>query len=288
MPNHQNSAAFILTHGRPDTVVTYELLRRSGWTRPIYLIVDDEDETVPNYRKRYGEQVVMFSKEDIEKKFDIADTQTDRRTITYARNASFEIAESLGLDYHIQLDDDYRHFEYRYAQDGQLKTEPIKSMDSVFDVLAEFLDISNAHSIAMAQGGDLMGGVNSTRYRERVLRKAMNSFICRTDRPFTFIGRMNEDVNTYTTLGSRGALFFTVVDIDLVQTPTQSQSGGITELYKTFGTYTKSFYTVMMSPSFVRVSTMGTSHQRIHHNISWNKAVPKIISDRYRKTEAKQ
>jgi hypothetical protein len=287
MPNHQNSAAFILTHGRPDTVVTYDLLRRSGWTRPIYLIVDDEDETVPNYRKRYGEQVVMFSKEEIEKKFDIADTQTDRRTITYARNASFEIAESLGLEYHIQLDDDYRHFEYRYAQDGQLKTQPIRSMDSVFDVLAQFLDISNAHSIAMAQGGDLMGGVNSTRYKERVLRKAMNSFICRTDRRFTFIGRMNEDVNTYTTLGSRGALFFTVVDIDLVQTPTQSQSGGITELYKTFGTYTKSFYTVMMSPSSVRVSTMGTSHQRIHHNISWNKTVPKIISDKHQKTRSK-
>jgi hypothetical protein len=286
MPTPENSAAFILTHGRPDRVMTYNLLRASGWTRPIYLIVDDEDKTVPEYRKRYGtEQVIMFSKEEIERRLDIADTQTDRRTITYVRNASFDIARNLGLDYHIQLDDDYNQFTYRYNVEGSLKYTAIRQFDYVFDTLVAFLEVANADAVAFAQGGDLMGGATRGVFANGIKRKAMNSFICRTDRVVRFVGRMNEDVNTYTTLGSRGHLFFTIPLVSLNQMATQSQDGGISELYRTLGTYMKSFYTVMMAPSFVKVSTMGVTQQRMHHVIRWDNAVPKIISDRYRKPD---
>ena len=37
-------AVFILTNGRPDRVVTYDTLKRCGYTGPIYLIVDDLDD----------------------------------------------------------------------------------------------------------------------------------------------------------------------------------------------------------------------------------------------------
>ena len=56
----------------------------------------------------------------------------------------------------------------------------------------------------IAQGGDFIGGAKSLNFRKGILRKAMNTFICDTERPFTFVGRINEDVNTYVTLGSRG------------------------------------------------------------------------------------
>ena len=65
----------------------------------------------------------------------------------------------------------------------------------------------------------------------------MNSFLCSTDRPFKFVGAMNEDVNTYTTLGSRGNLFFTFTSLQLDQKETQSQAGGITDMYLKYGTY---------------------------------------------------
>ena len=59
----------------------------------------------------------------------------------------------------------------------------------------------------------------------------MNSFFCSTEREFQFVGAMNEDVNTYTTLGSRGELFFTFTSLQLDQKQTQSQTGGITDMY---------------------------------------------------------
>lgn len=36
-------------------------------------------------------------------------------------------------------------------------------------------------------------------------------------------------------------------------------------------------------PQAVKVSEMGAHHRRMHHRVDWNKCVPKIISDRYRK-----
>ena len=39
----EDFAAFILTHGRPDRVLTYKKIRDCGYTGKIYLIVDDLD-----------------------------------------------------------------------------------------------------------------------------------------------------------------------------------------------------------------------------------------------------
>ena len=87
-----NFCVFILTHGRPDNVVTVKTLEKHGYTGPVYLVIDDEDKTASKYYENYGEQVVMFSKEEVSKTFDEGDNFDDRRTITYARNACFQIA----------------------------------------------------------------------------------------------------------------------------------------------------------------------------------------------------
>ena len=110
----------------------------------------------------------------------------------------------------------------------------------------------------------------------------MNSFVFKTNNPVTFIGRMNDDVNTYVMEGMRGKLFFTAMHIQLCQLPTQSNEGGLTEMYIDAGTYVKSFYTVMMQPSRVTIGTMGNLHRRYHHMISWDQTVPKILSSKYR------
>ena len=39
----------------------------------------------------------------------------------------------------------------------------------------------------------------------------------------------------------------------------------------------------MCAPSCVKVGMMGENHRRIHHSIDWKYAVPKILSDKYKK-----
>jgi len=280
-------AIFILTHGRPTNIKTMATLKECGYTGRLYLVVDDEDKTLDKYIANFGkDRVVVFNKKEMADQVDEGNNFDERRTITHARNACFKIAKDLGIKYFMELDDDYISFEYRYVSrcGEKLKVHYVSNLDAVLGLYLEFYKATGFSSMAFAQGGDFIGGVeNKYATKKPLIRKCMNSFICSTDRPFQFIGAMNEDVNTYVTLGSRGVLFGTIPMISLVQTATQSQKHGITDMYLRFGTYCKAFTTVMMHPSSVRISMMNTSNPRIHHLIKWQNTTPMIVSEQYRK-----
>jgi len=281
-------AALILTHGRPDRVHTYFALRNAGYTGRIIIVIDNEDKTAKEYRSRYGSDVVMFDKAAIAKTFDEGDNFQDRRAIIYARNASFQIAKDLGYRYFVQLDDDYTGFYYRFDEDGFYGHCITPSLDWLFSALCDYLKATPFASIAISQGGDHIGGGES----KKVIgtkRKAMNSFICDIEKPFKFVGRINEDVNTYTCEQRKGLLFLTVMAAQLNQKPTQSNAGGMTDLYLDSGTYVKTFYSIMYAPSCVKVSDISdpknghAGHARIHHKILWNNAAPLILSEHHKK-----
>ena len=278
-------AALILTHGRANDVKTVKSLKRAGYTGKYYIVIDDEDSQEDEYRRIYGDKVVQFCKERRAKMTDVGDTSKERRCIIFARNEAFAIARDLGLKYFIELDDDYTSFCYRYEKDRKLVSTPIKQLDRVFDAMISFLDASGAKSVAMAQGGDLIGGIKSKRWESQILRKAMNSFVCRTDRPINFVGRINEDVNTYVSEGMRGELYFTTLKLMLNQVQTQKAKGGMTGNYLDGGTYVKTFYSVIYAPSCVKVAQMGVTNKRCHHHIDWNACCPKIINERWKKKE---
>ena len=269
-------AVFILTHGRPDTVLTDKTIRRNGYTGKIFYIVDNEDKTIDKYIKNYGEEFVkIFNKKEMADKVDEGNNFDNRKVIIHARNACFDIAKNLGITYFIQFDDDYTSFCYRY--DTGAKT--IKNMDSVFNSMFEFYKNTNIKTICFSQGGDHIGGFIGIKLK----RKAMNSFFCSTLRPFQFIGSINEDVNTYVTLGFRGDLFFTFTNIQLTQRQTQTNKGGMTDEYNLYGTYVKSFHSVLMHPSGVKIYMMNTINKRLHHIVKWDNTVPKILNYKIKK-----
>lgn len=280
-------AVFILSHGRADRVLTVDALKKHGYTGKYYIILDNEDDSISSYQNTFGnDNIIIFDKLAKSKECDTCDNLPERNIVLYARNSCHDIAKSLGITYFLELDDDYTCFRSRYLDsEGVLRTKYVEDFDSIINAFIEFLDTSGAYAVAFAQTGDFIGGSGSKVFKERITRKVMNAYFCRTDKPFEFMGRINEDVNMYVTLGSRGKLFFTIAQLSLDQCTTQQHSGGLTESYLALGTYVKSFYTVINNPSSVKVYVMGGSHKRIHHLIDWNKAVPKIISSNFKKGE---
>lgn len=282
-------AAFILTHGRPDRVYTYDTLRKAGYTGQIYIVIDNEDKKAQEYRDRYGAEVLQFDKAGIAATFDEGDNFGDRRAIVYARNACFELARQVGARFFIQLDDDYRmgfflrfNAALRYGNTPKIKA----SLDEILTIMLEFQQSTPALTVAMSQGGDHIGGNSGGEQVPRLKRKAMNSFICDVERPFTFVGRINEDVNTYTAEARRGALFLTVMQVQVNQPVTQSNAGGMSDLYLDSGTYVKSFYSVMYCPSSVKIGQLGdprSPHFRIHHKIDWPKTAACILREEWKK-----
>jgi len=275
---------FILTYGRAGRVKTASALRDAGYSGLIYFVVDDEDNDAPNYIAEYGDSVVRFCKSDVQERMDDGDNLPKRDSVVYARNATWDLAKQLGIKYFMQLDDDYNGFYYRFDTNGKYGSYRIRStFDALVDALISFYDASGALSVALSQGGDHIGGAPRD---IRLRRKAMNSFLCSVDKPFLFKGRMNDDVNTYIVHGAVGGLFFTVMTTQLNQAQTQSQAGGLTEMYLEHGTYTKSCYTVMMAPSCTKVAELSdprSPHRRLHHRINWNAAVPVLLHEKWRK-----
>ena len=279
---------FVLSHENVGRLITIESLQRHGYSGKYYVVLDDSDSEIEQYKSRFGEdKILLFNKDEIADTFDEFGKHIgNRNTVVYARNACFKLAEQLGYTYFIELDDDYREFNFRFEDDGKLKVLAPTNMDEVFKALLDYYkSCPQMKSLCMAQNGDFVGGLDGSHFKRKFMRKAMNSFICSTERPFTFIGRINEDVNTYTLLGSRGDLFCTVMDVNINQLETQQKNAknGMTSVYADEGTYVKSFYSVMCCPSFVKIGILGNNHARIHHSIEWRYGMPNIISSRYKK-----
>lgn len=282
---NKDYTVFIISNNRPNKVYTDIMLKKYNYTGSSYIVLDDEDKSVDQYIDKFGaDRIKIFNKKEIADKTDEGNNFDNRRTTTHARNACFDIAEQLGYKYFLVLDDDYTVFRYRYI-DKYITKGYVNNLDNLFLKTFEYYKNNNFISIAFAQGGDFIGGESCGLLKNYIYngRKCMNSFFCSTNRRFWFLGQLNEDVNTYVTYGNKGGLFLTIPFVGLEQKATQLTNGGMTDAYLKYGTYVKSFTTVMMQPSSVFVAMMGFTKNRLHHRVIQRNTVPMIIKEMYKK-----
>jgi len=285
----EDFAVFILSHGRADNVITYRTLQRAGYTGRVFIIIDNEDKQADRYYQNFGDKVIMFDKAAEAEKTDDGDNFQDYRAVVYARNACFEIAERMKIKFFMTLDDDYSALLYRINGSFEKPTGRyiIKTrFDYIIQALLNYYQSANFSSIAIAQGGDFIGGMDNG-FMDSLgrRRKCMNSFICSSDRRFNFYGKINEDTTSNVVEGGRGKLFLTIPLVSLLQVITQTNEGGLTDIYLDAGTYIKSMYTILYAPSCVRVKMLNSRHPRLHHQINWETAVPCIIRETHRKVD---
>jgi len=279
---NKDFAVFIMVYGRPDKVLTYNTLKKRGYTGKIFLVGDDTDNMINDYKIKYGDDLLVFNKKEVAKNYDAGDNTGDLRSTMYSANTIFDLAKQKGIKYFCIMCDDY--FDFYYALPNTKGQVTPFNLDLIFDFMLSFYINSNALSIAFAQTGDFIGGFDNGKGIYRFSkRKAMNTFLCSTDRRFNFLGRMNEDVTTYVNLGSKGNLFLTIPVIALGQKDTQQVKKGLTETYIDNGTYVKSMFSVIYNPSCVKASMMNASHKRIHHSIKWINTTPMIIDEKFKK-----
>ena len=277
MSNKNKYCVFILSYGRANNVKTIKLLEKQKYTGEYYILCSLDDNTLNQYKNKYGKKILTFDKK-------ISDT--DRcynqgyKAVVFARNEVYKIAEKLGYEYFIVLDDDYTYITNRFYFENN-KIENTKNgylnLDILFSSLHKFYVNANLDVLSISQTGDLIG-YNFKYMLAGLSRKSMNLFFLSTSRKVTFKGLTNEDTTMYVIEGMRGKKIFSITNIVLNQEMTQQNQGGLTDIYKEQGTYVKTFYTIMNAPSCVRIKKLGENHFRYHHLIIWNKCLPKIIN----------
>jgi hypothetical protein len=285
------TGVLILSHARARKVATIKALRHAGYTGSYWVIVDDRDPQLELYQYAYGKRLITFSKDEYAQQVDeMFNPGRPQATPLYARQAAWDIAEQLGLDVFLLLDDDYQYFWYVVHDERGLEPSygvPIHRFDDIFRVFTETLASMppNVVCLAFCQSGDNVG--KSLALEPKYLRKAMNAFFLMPSRRFDWRGIFNDDVCTVLDHTMRGKLFFTTPLVMLKQRPTQHTEGGISRLYRDYGTYTKSLYPVMLAPSAVRVEYV-RSVSRVHHTINWNGVAPCIVRDGIRAPHSQQ
>jgi len=280
---------FIMTYGRADNVKTYKTLMEYegvSFNQDLYFICSDDDKHLQDYKDKFGDRVLVFNKLKMVPYLDKGDNFNKYNVILYARNICFAFAKKLGYRYFLELDDDYDIFSQRIFYDNKkLMMKKITDYDKLFDIHLDFLKNVPVKTITMSQHGDYIGGVGNGNAQRGWQRKVMNSFFCDIEDPFLFMGSINEDASYYTSSGRRGILNFNLFGFALNQESTQQSSGGMTEQYLSGGTYLKTFYSLLYSPSCVKIGKISHgANARIHHQVNANYAYPKILDEKYSKS----
>lgn len=276
-------AVFILTHGRANTIMTHDFLRRCGYTGDIWIVIDNEDDQEDLYRAKFGDSVIQFDKRDYVPITDMGDLDEGRKVGVFARNFIQDKAKEMGYAYHLQLDDDISSVSYRWIDDKEkLRSTSCKRLDGVFEGFVEFMDATPVTALSFGHPAYYVGG-NIKKFLRGMIPKTMTTFMMRADDVRYFHMRMNDDITTSALNGMRGHMYFTYLPLMISTELTQKASGGMTEAYKDSGTYRKSFYSVMAMPSCAKIYHIGVVEDRIHHEIIWNNCTPKLLSERWKK-----
>ena len=277
----------ILSHGRAGRIDTLKTLKREGYTGDLWILCDDEDEELDEYKRLYGDKVIVFNKQEAYERTDTMNCEGKKASVVYARNEAFRVARDLGLDVFLELDDDYTGFEHRWVEGEKLKAKEARDLNKIFAVYVKFLVDTGADCVTTLQGGYLIGGAK--RFQNvGVIRKGFNVFFFWADSPVEFKGATNEDMVMTLLEGQRGRVILGPDQLSVKQRRTQKNPGGLTDIYLDEGTYVKSFYAVMAAPSCTKISELrdfqrGRVSEREHHKVSWVHAVPQIINERWKK-----
>ena len=287
-PPNMRPAAIILTHRRAKTFTTRKLLLDLGWPWLIYLLVEQRDPDLPEYKRLYGDEVLIYDREQVE--VDYFDNNGPTSVAVHARNATNDWCRKLGITHQLQCDDDLYgchlatelNNDLRWLYHWRVSRLPEWCQHYLFPYVClqlwQLIDrVPFMRAACIGMSSDCAGKVYLTR------RKVMQAILISQRKPITFSARFNEDVTTYVTLNSLGEV---TPEFDLIvqqSKPTQVRSGGMSNEYKQVGTYIKTFYTVLRWPESITIADLGLVW-RIHHFIRPH-IYPKIVPPTVRKPD---
>lgn len=107
--NENKIGYFIISHGRPNEQLTFDLLVSGGVScDDIFIVCDDLDTTLPEYIQNYGDRVIVFDKQRYMDSCDSGVQKPSGIHAVYGRNAAIHFAKMKGYKYFVVADDDIK------------------------------------------------------------------------------------------------------------------------------------------------------------------------------------
>ena len=276
-------AVFILTHGRPHNQLTVKSLQDVGYTGDLYLVVDDQDESVNEYIAVWGaDKIIVFNKDHFIRHTDTGLHTPVPKFAVFARNAIEHIAKEMGYKTFLMLDDDITKFRVRLPEGDSLKSFQFNSQfDTIIENSVDYVLNCNIACMGLGFCNLYIGGVENFNKENPRQRLCAEAFIRNTAYPISWRLNMVEDLITSIDAAMNGDVWFQFLPIQCeIKMSEGAVDGGNSDVYRQLGMYRISFMPVIAYPS---------SNAVRHGKKSWasttspDKCIPKIISSRYRK-----
>lgn len=250
MRTNEEFAAIIISHGRANDLKTYKTLKRMKYRGKLYIVIDDEDEQQELYKEKYGDAVVVFSKQEYMKKSDTVDNFRKKSTALYARNFSYDLAKRLGLKCFLLLDDDITDFIIRYDDGKKLANKKIKDINSTIDAMTEFLySCDEIKGFSFGSNGNNIGGLKGG-FKNKLGRVIYQAMFLKVEDDIRFKGTQAEDMDIAFLYAEKGYLFFQSFELIVVSPQRGTNSGGNDYNGQM---YASDFYGVIIAPYGVKM-----------------------------------
>ena len=272
-------AVFIISHKRPE-VETLKALEKSGYQGEYFIVIDDTDPTIEEYKSRYGEHLLVFNKEEIWKNTDTIDNFKTMTCCTYPRNYCIKAAREKGYKYLINFDDDIKGFSIRFEKNNKLASKNISDINFVFEKYIEFLKTSNFNCLGFILSTKLIGGLKNSIAKNKFYHTPMNSFILKANSDY-FSGTSFEDVVYSIRENNVGRITCAIMPVVLYPSPVLTSKGGMAETYAVQNEFTQYFRVKIVNPSAItiKVDSSGKVTTQTHEAFF----VPKIMNERWKK-----
>lgn len=276
-----NFAIFIITHNRPDKQYTLKTLRDGGYTGLLYLVADDEDESVKQLiLKNPLESVLIFSKRKYEESSEVL-LSGIRASALFARNACEDFAKKLCLDAFAVMDDDITGLRYRWLEDNKIRSLSVqRGLDDVFELYASFILEHGIVTTSFAHVMFYVGGANNLDERISNLRDTYQIHIRNARHPIDWLAVINEDIITEIDSSKTGNIWWSLPFVVYDAEAMNDGSGGNKEYYEKVSAIKRALLATIVCPSCCSV---GYSHGKIRILQNKKASYPMIISGRYKK-----
>ena len=269
-----SNGIFIISNGRAFEQKTYQLLKKVNI--PIYIVIDDLDEQGDIYKEKY-DNILVFNKKEYILKVDTMNNKEELRTPLYARMACQDFAKELGFSSYAILDDDFTGINYRYLEDGKLKSKKIDDIENLFYSIFNFLESTSIYGLCLANSSFYFGGAKNEKYEKRLYPGFYGFTFLKTCNSVHFKGVINEDINTTLLHNERGDLLLMLMDVCFNTCKRGSNAGGCKDLYDTNGDYIKAMYALINAPNRIIIN------KKLKENIKGMSNFPKILNERWKK-----
>ena len=244
---------FIITHKRAEKVLTLEMFEKAKYSGQIWLVVDDQDEQLAQYKAKY-KNLLVFSKEDYKNDIDTHINKFEMNGAIFARNACNDFAQSMRLQYFFVCDDDLKRIYIKNPITGKMITkESTKSIETIIEKMVEYLESAKQiKAIALADDGAFFGGINKE-VQQGIKYTLTKIMLYRAEEPVKYESSLFEDMATVYSGYGIGELAFSIMMASVSSLKNGTNEGGCKELYEKLSYYIGGFMVMMCRPDAVKI-----------------------------------